>query len=268
MTANINILKIRTIYLICPIIIITRETGGGIRGAEGSSLGSLALHGILAVFALSRLAYFLAGVAVRLESDSEFFQFIDPQLMKTQLLRSLFFLHMQPPGLNLAAGAILKSVSGRLPGSVPGDLPDHGRVDCIGGLPSVRAVARLGVAVPWADRGVRGQSRRSAVRELAGVRVPDPAVASRRGDLPVPIRAHGRPPVELCVLWLPPGPVDVAEHVPSGYLVLVTGILFWLMKGHRRAVVYGSCGPLALTFALSLKELASGGIFSSSTCWG
>jgi hypothetical protein len=52
------------------------------------------------------------------------------------------------------------------------------------------------------------------------------------------------------------------------YLVLVAGTLFYLMKQHRRAVLYGCCAPLVLTFALSLKNWLLVGVFSTSTWLG
>jgi hypothetical protein len=37
-----------------------------------------------------------------------FFQFLDPELLRHNLLQSLFYLHMQPPGYNLFLGIVLK----------------------------------------------------------------------------------------------------------------------------------------------------------------
>lgn len=63
---------------------------------------------VLAVFAISRLVYFAAGVRFSALPVATFWQMIDPALMRTDLLRSLWYLHMQPPGYNLAIGLIVK----------------------------------------------------------------------------------------------------------------------------------------------------------------
>ena len=63
---------------------------------------------VLAVFAVSRVLFFIAGVRFNAQPVGTFWQMIDPALMRTDLLRSLWYLHMQPPGYNLAIGLIVK----------------------------------------------------------------------------------------------------------------------------------------------------------------
>jgi hypothetical protein len=60
------------------------------------------------VFAVSRIAYSLAGVRFDTRPIFQFFQFIDPELLKHRLLESLYYLHVQPPALDLYAGIVLK----------------------------------------------------------------------------------------------------------------------------------------------------------------
>jgi hypothetical protein len=60
------------------------------------------------VFFVSRVAYFLAGVRFDTRPIFQFFQFIDPELLKHRLLESLYYLHVQPPLLDLYAGIVLK----------------------------------------------------------------------------------------------------------------------------------------------------------------
>lgn len=67
-----------------------------------------AKHTIISVFFISRLLFFLAGVRFDISPLSWFWQFIDPPLLKTRLLESLFYLHGQPPGFNLLVGTGLK----------------------------------------------------------------------------------------------------------------------------------------------------------------
>lgn len=63
---------------------------------------------VICAFICSRLLYFEAGIRFDLSPLAYHWQLIDPQLMRTDLLRSLFYLHMQPPGFNLLVGLLVK----------------------------------------------------------------------------------------------------------------------------------------------------------------
>ena len=57
---------------------------------------------------MSRIVYYLLGVRFDARPVLNFFQFIDPELLKHRLLESLYYLQVQPPGFNLYAGIVLK----------------------------------------------------------------------------------------------------------------------------------------------------------------
>jgi hypothetical protein len=63
---------------------------------------------VLAAFVVSRILYYLAGIRFDASPVPLYWQFIDPVLMRTRLMESLFYLHMQPPGFNLAIGLVVK----------------------------------------------------------------------------------------------------------------------------------------------------------------
>jgi len=63
---------------------------------------------VLAVFLVSRILYYLAGIRFDASPVALYWQYIDPVLMRTRLVESLFYLHMQPPGFNLAVGLVVK----------------------------------------------------------------------------------------------------------------------------------------------------------------
>lgn len=63
---------------------------------------------ILSVFAVSRAAYYAAGVRFDITPLDHFFQIADPLLLKTRLFETLLYLHTQPPGFNLLIGLVLK----------------------------------------------------------------------------------------------------------------------------------------------------------------
>ncbi len=61
--------------------------------------------GVMAAFIISRVLYDRAGM--RFEEDLRLgydWHFIDPALLATDLCRSIFYLHSQPPLMNLLAG--------------------------------------------------------------------------------------------------------------------------------------------------------------------
>lgn len=63
---------------------------------------------ILSVFAVSRAAYYAAGVRFDFTPLDKFFQIADPLLLRTRLFETLLYLHTQPPGFNLMIGVVLK----------------------------------------------------------------------------------------------------------------------------------------------------------------
>jgi hypothetical protein len=63
---------------------------------------------LLVVFAASRAAFFAAGVRFDTTPLGTFYQFLDPVLLRDELLRSIAHLHMQPPLFNLLLGVVLK----------------------------------------------------------------------------------------------------------------------------------------------------------------
>jgi hypothetical protein len=64
---------------------------------------------VIAVFIVSRIIYyFCCGVRFDTGPLSFYWQYIDPYLLKTDLLRSVYYLHSQPPLFNLFLGMVLK----------------------------------------------------------------------------------------------------------------------------------------------------------------
>lgn len=65
------------------------------------------LFAVLSVFTISRLLYQSAGI--KFESENIFsWHAVDPVLLKTDLWRSVFYLHSQPPLWNLLIGIVLR----------------------------------------------------------------------------------------------------------------------------------------------------------------
>jgi hypothetical protein len=60
------------------------------------------------LFVLSRLGYYLLGVRFDARPILHYYQFVDPELLKHRLIESMYYLHVQPPGLNIYTGIALK----------------------------------------------------------------------------------------------------------------------------------------------------------------
>jgi len=67
----------------------------------------LPLLSVGAVFIISRLFYGQAGIQFDGDTYLGHWQFVDPQLLRTDLWRSIYYLHTQPPLLNLLTGLVL-----------------------------------------------------------------------------------------------------------------------------------------------------------------
>ncbi len=66
------------------------------------------LWAIIALFVTSRLLYAWLGLEFDASTLPVYMQFIDPELLKSRLLESLWYYHANPPLLNLLAGVGLK----------------------------------------------------------------------------------------------------------------------------------------------------------------
>jgi hypothetical protein len=85
-------------------LIYEQSRSSGSKGLKPRSAYTL----LSLLFVLSRIAYYLVGVRFDARPVLNFFQFIDPELLKHRLLESLYYLHVQPPGFNLYTGIVLK----------------------------------------------------------------------------------------------------------------------------------------------------------------
>lgn len=79
-------------------------------GLDGSTRSSdrRALLWLSAIFLASRGVFFALGVRFDASTLINYWQYLDPKLLQDDLLRSVFYLHSQPPLFNLLLGAVLK----------------------------------------------------------------------------------------------------------------------------------------------------------------
>src|SRR5437868_15126712 len=67
---------------------------------------------VVAAIVASRVIYYLLGVRFDMTPLGKFDQILDPVLLRTNLLQSLWYLHSQPPAFNLGLGIVLKLFPG------------------------------------------------------------------------------------------------------------------------------------------------------------
>lgn len=92
------------------------EVADAIPGCIGSTDGGIFSHHniayrvspLIAIFVLVHALYYLAGICFIDTTLIEVMHFIDVELLKTRLLESVFYLHIQPPLFNLFVGVVLK----------------------------------------------------------------------------------------------------------------------------------------------------------------
>jgi hypothetical protein len=223
---------------------------------------------VLAVFAVSRVLYFLAGLRFDDRPVRGFWQMIDPALMRTDLLRSMWYLHMQPPGYNFAVGLIVKL------------FPDHfGVVLWVTQIATGAAIAmclfqlmcRLNVPVSWSCF-------------LTSIFMVSPACAFFENDatyeypvlllLLLSTLALARLCETLATRWslaffgclLALALIRNTFHIV--YLMAVAVGLLWFLPAGRRAIFIGVLPALLITGGIYVKNGVLFGRFVSSTWSG
>lgn len=75
---------------------------------QQSQTTTLVPAALFIAFFLSRAVYDRSGFVFQIDAINDYWQMMDPLLLKTDLWRSLFYLHSQPPMLNLFTGLVLQ----------------------------------------------------------------------------------------------------------------------------------------------------------------
>src|SRR5688500_15515306 len=109
-----------------------------------------AFAAIALVFAASRAAAYAAGVRFDASPLTWYWQYIDPPLLETRLLESVFYSHAQPPLFNLLLGVTLELPAGAFGAAMHAQFLAMGLIAAFGLfllLTSLRVPARAGVAL-------------------------------------------------------------------------------------------------------------------------
>jgi Dolichyl-phosphate-mannose-protein mannosyltransferase len=220
------------------------------------------------VFTLSRIGYYLAGVRFDARPIWHYFQYIDPELLKHRLVKSMYYLHVQPPGWNFYTGVALKL------------FPNSYAV----ALHAVHLVLGLAVCllIFWLMRGL-GVSRWIAFA-LAGWFTISPGVVLFENFMLYEYVVGFLLVASAATLW---------RYAMSGsshwiclflasllalvffrnffhlvYILVILAVLVYVSKGRRRQILMAATLPVLVILALYTKNALLFGSFSGSRWMG
>jgi hypothetical protein len=219
-------------------------------------------------FALSRVAYFVAGVRFDAHPLDFFIQYPDPVLLRTDLLRTSYYFHMTPPLYNLFLGAVLK---------IFGD-------NYLVALQAVYLLAGLLLAMSlYLLMRSLGASQLASLL-LTAVFVASPATVLYENWLYpdyliaalLPFmawllgRAVARRSTPAMVGFFALAAVIVLSRsfYHLGWLLLIVALFLLMNRGWRSSILVGAAVPILLCVLLYVKNEAVFGFFSGSSTYG
>ncbi|MBN1865863.1 hypothetical protein JW916_01095 [Candidatus Sumerlaeota bacterium] len=223
---------------------------------------------LLPFFALVRLLYYALGLRFWAGPLDFYYQFLDPLLLKTRLLESLWYLHCQPPLLNLLSGIVLK---------ISGDayvLVFHG-VNLLVSLGTWIAIAkgletfRVNRWFAWIA-GLALCSTPQFVFYENMLFYPHLCLGLLSFALFAALRSRLRPGVWLGVFFLSLSALALLRSIyhPLYAFAIVYVAASMAAKADRRKVVRLAVVPLALILLVCFKNLVVFGFFGTTTWTG
>jgi hypothetical protein len=223
---------------------------------------------LVAIFLVSRALYFAAGIRFNADPISKFWQMIDPRLMRDDLPRSIWYLHMQPPGYNLAVGLLVRT----FPAS-------YGTI-----MWSIHLAIGIGIALALLRlMSLLGVSPLPATILISLFMVsPGCILFETEAVYEYPILLLLVVSAVVLLRFLRSGSTGLSiaffacmlalELIRNSfhpiYVAIVAGGFLWLMPGLRRAVVIGALVALFPALAICLKNQMLFGRFTLSTWAG
>jgi hypothetical protein len=223
---------------------------------------------LLGIFIVSRIAYFAAGVRFDARPIEMFYQNADPLLLRTRMVETLFYLHMQPPAFNLSIGVILKLFPEHFAGALHAIYLLLGVSLC---FTLYRLMRILGAVPPVAV-------------VVAAIFLVSPGVVLFENLLMyeyVLMAVLCAAAVLFHRLLVTPGLlvasifffalgalVYLRALFQLGWLVALIAFTMWLLKGRRRMILVAAAVPFALCLGLYVKNLIVFGTFNASTWMG
>lgn len=242
--------------------------------AEGGNLGGrqptqTLVFWMVGAYAASELLARALGIPFAANTLGTLYQYLDPQILREDLLRGLYYLHAQPPLFNLYLGAVLKLFPGRAEAVFALSFAILGLATLVGvaWLMSRLAVPRF-VVVPLCFLWALSPSFLAYTHWLfytlpvAAILVGLAAALVHFLDRDARWSAHlfgwG-----AAVLML-----TRALYHPLWLAVVVASLMGVVRQRHRRPLLAATIGPLALVLGLFLKNFLLVGTFAASSWVG
>jgi hypothetical protein len=244
------------------------------RGVHEPRASSRPTLWLLAVFVLSRVGYWLAGVRFDARPLATFFQVLDLDLLRHRLLESIFYLHVQPPAFDVLIGVLLKL----FPDSYALALHVLYAAMMLGtGFLLFRLMLALNVAenlalglaaLYLASPGVVLYENFALYEVPIAFLLTASAYLLFRYFRALEMHTPDRQAWANALLWTLFLLLMLRNHFHLLYFVLVFGILIWASPGARRPLFLAGLLPLVLIFGLFFKNWLLFGQFASSTWLG
>lgn len=223
----------------------------------------------LLIWAVSRAIYYgLGGLRFNTDPAFTFWQNVDPVLLRTDLWRSLWNLHMQPPAYNLLIGILLK-IS-----------PESFAANCWALHLAIGVI--LALFLYWLMRWFGISQTWATV--LTGFFITSPACVLFEStavyEYPIMLLLLGGTVAlarfaeagQMRHLWIFGGCLFglmmIRNLFHAGYTVIIGVSLWWMLAQHRRKIAQVFVPLLLLTFGLYLKNQILFGRFTPSTWMG
>ncbi len=238
------------------------------RHAATKRAGIPPLASVVIAFALSRIIYFISGVRFDIEPLGDYWQFIDPALLRTNLFESLYYLHSQPPLFNLFLGVVLKL------------------------LPGYEAIAfhiiflasglTLSVSLYLLMTGLGSSGRLSSILTIVFIASPSCVLYENFLFYTYPVAAvltlsalllhrylkSGRLRHLVVLFALLASLVLTRSAFHLAWFVILALPLIWFQRRHWKKIALAAGVPFLLCFLLYAKNLHAFGSFSSSSWFG
>lgn len=232
-------------------IIIVMESAT--RSAPKSSYPWRWMASLSVMFALVHAVYYGLGIVYNRGTLVEVMHFADPELLRTRLCETLWYLHIQPPLMNLFVGLVLKCVSW--------DRPVFMALYLAMGFVLYQCTfvlqLRLGVGKRWAavSSTVFMASPSFILWEnYLLYTMPCAALLALAAVCLCDVLERGSGAAAAGFFWALFALCGMRSMFHLGYFVLIFCVLLWRMKNYRRKIAMAAIVPLLLLSGIYAKN--------------
>ena len=227
-----------------------------------------AYYFLAAVFLLSRIIIYALGIRFDSTTLATFWQFLDPKLLQERLLESLWYLHSQPPIYNLFLGIVLKI------SPVHYTALFHG-IYLLLGFWLASSLYQLLRHFEFSERTAVILASLFMLTPVSIVfenwlfyDYPLAAIFAAMALAFLKFMKNGKTRDAAFFFTLLLVVVLMRSLFHAVWVVAVTGLMFYLARDHRRALIRGAMVPLAIISLFYSKNMIQFGSMAGSTWFG